>query len=390
MYDAYCKIFERCDLEFRVVEADTGAIGGSFSHEFMVLANTGEDTIVTCDSCGYSANIEKAPVIKDYYPENESKENELPLEKVYTPDVKSIDDVSKFLNIPVTKIVKTIILTNGKEVVAAMVRGDFEINIVKVKNIMGWDVIYFATEETVKEVTGAPTGFAGPIGIKCKVIADHSIKRLKNFVVGANEKDYHFKNVNFNNFDKVEFFDLRNAIEGDKCPKCTNGKYKIFKGIEVGHIFKLGTKYSEKLNATYLDKDGKEKLIIMGCYGIGIGRTAAAAIEQNHDEDGMILPEPISPFKVYLLPINYSDGVIKKITDKLYYELTQRGIEVLLDDRDERPGKKFKDADLLGFPYRINVGKKAKDGKVELIYRKTKEMKEVNIEEVGDILCQKS
>ena len=390
MYDAYCKIFERCDLEFRVVEADTGAIGGSFSHEFMVLANTGEDTIVTCDSCGYSANIEKAPVIKDYYPENESKENELPLEKVYTPNVKSIDDVSKFLNIPVTKIVKTIILTNGKEVVAAMVRGDFEINIVKVKNIMGWDVIYFATEETVKEVTGAPAGFAGPIGIKCKVIADHSIKGLKNFVVGANEKDYHFKNVNFSNFGKVEFFDLRNAVEGDKCPKCTNGKYKISKGIEVGHIFKLGTKYSEKLNATYLDKDGKEKLIIMGCYGIGIGRTAAAAIEQNHDEDGMILPEPISPFKVYLLPINYSDGVIKKITDKLYYELTQRGIEVLLDDRDERPGKKFKDADLLGFPYRINVGKKAKDGKVELIYRKTKEMKEVNIEEVGDILCQKS
>ena len=382
MYDAYCKIFERCGLEFRVVEADTGAIGGSFSHEFMVLAKTGEDEIVTCNNCGYSANIEKAPVIQKEYLENREDEDELPIEKVYTPNVKSIDEVSQFLKIPKRKIVKTIILTDGEDIVAAMVRGDYEINIVKVKNILGWDVIYFATEETVKEVTNAPSGFAGPIGIKCKVIADYSIKDLKNFVIGANEKDYHFKNANFKDFENVKFYDIRNAVDGDRCPKCSNGKYKIFRGIEVGHIFKLGTKYSEKLNATYLDKDGKERLIVMGCYGIGIGRTAAAAIEQNHDEDGMILPEPISPFKVYILPINYKDENIKNVADEIYIELQKRDIETLLDDRDERPGKKFKDADLLGFPYRINVGKKAKDGVVELIFRKDKSKKEIKFNEI--------
>ncbi len=382
MYDAYCKIFERCGLDFRVVEADTGAIGGSFSHEFMVLAKTGEDEIVTCNNCGYSANLEKAPVLKKEYPENISNEKELTLEKVYTPDVKSIEDVSKFLNVPKNKIVKTIILTDGENVVAAMVRGDYDINIVKVKNILGWDVVFFATEETVKEVTNAPSGFAGPIGIKCKIIADYSIKGLKNFVVGANEKDYHFKNVNFKDFEEVEFYDIRNAVKGDECPKCSNGTYELFRGIEVGHIFKLGTKYSEKLNATYLDKDGKERLIVMGCYGIGIGRTAAAAIEQNHDDDGMILPEPISPFKVYLLPVNYKDEKIKNITDNIYEKLKEKNIEVLLDDRDERPGKKFKDADLLGFPYRITVGKKAKDGIVELIYRKNKDKKEVKVDEI--------
>ncbi len=382
MYDAYCKIFERCGLDFRVVEADTGAIGGSFSHEFMVLAKTGEDEIVTCNNCGYSANLEKAPVLKKEYSENISNEKELTLEKVYTPDVKSIEDVSKFLNVPKNKIVKTIILTDGENVVAAMVRGDYDINIVKVKNILGWDVVFFATEETVKEVTNAPSGFAGPIGIKCKIIADYSIKGLKNFVVGANEKDYHFKNVNFKDFEEVEFYDIRNAVKGDECPKCSNGTYELFRGIEVGHIFKLGTKYSEKLNATYLDKDGKERLIVMGCYGIGIGRTAAAAIEQNHDDDGMILPEPISPFKVYLLPVNYKDEKIKNITDNIYEKLKEKNIEVLLDDRDERPGKKFKDADLLGFPYRITVGKKAKDGIVELIYRKNKDKKEVKVDEI--------
>ena len=386
MYDAYCKIFERCQLEYRVVEADTGAIGGSFSHEFMVLANTGEDVIVTCSNCGYSANIEKAEVLQKEYPENYSDEPEKPIEKVYTPNVKSIEDVSKYLNVPKTKIIKTIILTDGENVVATLVRGDFDINIVKVKNVMNWDIIYFATEETVKEVTNAPSGFAGPIGLKCKIIADYSIKGMKNFVVGANEKDYHLKNVNFKDFSEIEFYDLRNAVEGDKCPKCSNGVYKIYRGIEVGHIFKLGTKYSEKLNATYLDKDGKEKLIIMGCYGIGIGRTAAATIEQNHDKDGMILPEPISPFKVYLLPVNYNDENIKKIADEIYEKLKNKNIEVLLDDRDERAGKKFKDADLLGFPYRINVGKKVKDGIVELINRKTKEVKEIEIAKIEDYL----
>ncbi len=384
MYDAYTKIFERCGLEFRVVEADTGAIGGSFSHEFMVLAKNGEDEIVSCNLCNYGANTEKAPVVKKDYKENNINEKEESKEKVYTPSVKTINDVADFFKVPENKIVKTIILTNGEDIVAALVRGDFDINIVKVKNLLNWDTIYFATEQSVREVTGAPTGFAGPIGLKCKIIADFSVKNLKNFIVGANEKDYHFKNVNFQDINEnIEFYDIRNAVEGDLCPKCQKGKLKIFRGIEVGHIFKLGTKYSEAMEAYFLDKDGKQKPCIMGCYGIGIGRTAAAAIEQNFDENGMILPEPISPFVFYILPVNYKDGEIKKTADMLYEKLKAKGCDILLDDRDERPGIKFKDADLLGFPYRITIGKKTlKEGKVELKKRKDGETELLTIEEV--------
>ena len=382
MYNAYKKIFERCGLEFRIVEADTGAIGGSFSHEFMVLAKNGEDEIVSCNSCSYSANTEKAPVLKKYYQENDSNEKLFTKEKVFTPDVKTIEDVSNFLNIPKNKIVKTIILTNGEKVVAALIRGDFELNIIKVKNLLNWDTIYFATEGNVLEVTGAPVGFAGPIGLKCKIIADFSVKDLKNFVTGANEKDYHFKNVNFNDFNEnIEFFDIRNAVEGDSCPNCKEGTLNLYRGIEVGHIFKLGTKYSESMQAYYLDKDGKQKPCIMGCYGIGIGRTAAAAIEQNYDEHGMILPEPISPFIFYILPIDYKNEEIKKSTDLIYNKLKEKGYEVLMDNRDERPGIKFKDADLLGFPYRITIGKKTlKQGKVEIKKRKNGEIELLSIE----------
>lgn len=386
MYEAYHKIFERCSLEFKVVEADSGSIGGSFSHEFMVLAKNGEDAIVSCDQCKYGANIEKANVKEMQYNKESLLEKEKPIEEVYTPNVKTIEDISNFLNVPVTKIIKTIILTNGEKVVAVLIRGDFDINIVKVKNLFNWDTIYFATEETIKEVTGAPVGFAGPIGIDCDIIADFSVKNLKNFIVGANKKDYHLKNVNFSNFKNVEFFDLRNAVEGDPCPKCENGKLEIYRGIEVGHIFKLGTKYSESMKAYFLDKNGKQKPCIMGCYGIGIGRTAAAAIEQNFDEKGMILPEPISPFTIYLLPIDYKNSTIKETTDKIYKQIIDAGIDVLLDDRNERPGIKFNDADLLGFPYRITVGKKTlKEGKVEFIMRKSGDMKLVPIEEFKDL-----
>jgi prolyl-tRNA synthetase len=384
MYDAYSKIFERCSLEFRVVEADSGAIGGSFSHEFMVLAKNGEDEIVSCDSCSYGANTEKAPVLKEYYKENALDEKVFSKEKVYTPNVKTIDEVSNFLKIPKNKIIKTILLTNGSDTIAALIRGDFEINIIKVKNILNWDTIYFATETTVKEITGAPVGFAGPIGLKCKIIADFSIKDLKNFTTGANEKDFHFKNVNFQDLDvNIEFFDIRNAVQGDMCPKCQKGKLNLFRGIEVGHIFKLGTKYSESMQAYFLDKNGKQKPCIMGCYGIGIGRTAAAAIEQNYDEHGMILPEPISPFTFYILPIDYKNSEIKKTTNTLYEKLKQKGYDILIDDRNERPGIKFKDADLLGFPYRITIGKKTlKEGKVEVRYRENGNTELLTIEEV--------
>ncbi len=384
MYEAYSKIFERCGLEFRIVEADTGAIGGSFSHEFMVLARNGEDEIVSCSLCNYGANTEKAPVLKVHYEDNESKETLKTKELVHTPDIKSIEDVANFFNISKNKIVKTILLTNGEDVVAALVRGDFEINIIKIKNILKWDTIYFATESSVREVTGAPVGFAGPIGLKCRIIADYSVKGLKNFVTGANKKDYHLKNVNFQDIDsKVDFFDIRNAVEGDLCPKCKKGKLNIFRGIEVGHIFKLGTKYSEAMHAYFLDKDGKQKPCIMGCYGIGIGRTAAAAIEQNYDENGMILPEPISPFTFYILPVDYKNQEIKETADKLYEKLSLKGYDILLDDREERPGIKFKDADLLGFPYRITIGKKTlKQGKVEFRYRKSGKTELLTIEEV--------
>ena len=390
MYQAYTNIFSRCGLDFRVVEADTGSIGGSFSHEFMVLAKNGEDAIVSCNSCSYSANVEKSPVKELKYNESSTDEKNLPMEEVYTPNVKTIDEVSKFLKIPVNKILKTIILTNGEDVVAALVRGDFEINIVKVKNLLGWDTIFFATEDSVREVTGAPVGFAGPVNLKCKIIGDFSVKGLKNFVIGANKKDYHFINANFDNVGEIDFYDIRNSVEGDPCPRCDKGNLKIYRGIEVGHIFKLGTKYSEAMGAYFLDNNGKQQPCIMGCYGIGIGRTVAAAIEQNHDEKGMILPLPLSPFSVYLLPVDYKNRAVKEATDKIYSCLKRHNVEVLLDNRKERPGIKFNDADLLGFPYRITIGmKNLNQGKAEVIERKTGVEETVDIESVTDYIVNK-
>jgi prolyl-tRNA synthetase len=387
MFDAYTNIFRRCGLEFRTVDADTGSIGGSFSHEFMVLAKNGEDAIVSCNSCTYSANVEKSPVKKFDYNADLTNEKELTPEEVYTPDVKTIEEVSNYLNIPVNRILKTIILTDGENVVAALVRGDFDVNIIKIKNILDWDTIFFATEETVKAVTNAPSGFAGPINIKCPVIADYSAEGLKNFVIGANKKDYHIKNTNFKDIGEVTFHDIRNAESGDPCPQCEKGVLEIFRGIEVGHIFKLGTKYSEAMGAYFLDSNGKRKPCIMGCYGIGIGRTAAAAIEQNFDDKGMILPLPISPFTVHLLPVDYKNEEIGKVTDNIYNLLQNSGIDVLMDDRNERPGIKFNDADLLGFPYRITIGKKTlKQGKVEIYERKSGNVNLTDIDSISDFI----
>jgi prolyl-tRNA synthetase len=387
MFDAYTNIFQRCGLEFRTVDADTGSIGGSFSHEFMVLAKNGEDAIVSCNSCSYSANVEKSPVKKFAYNADLTNEKELTPEEVYTPNVKTIEEVSNYLNIPVNRILKTIILTDGENVVAALVRGDFDVNIVKIKNILDWDTIFFATEETVKAVTNAPSGFSGPINIKCPVIADYSAEGLKNFVIGANKKDYHIKNTNFKDIGEVTFHDIRNAESGDPCPQCEKGVLEIFRGIEVGHIFKLGTKYSEAMGAYFLDSNGKRKPCIMGCYGIGIGRTAAAAIEQNFDDKGMILPLPISPFTVHLLPVDYKNEEIGKVTDNIYNLLQNSGIDVLMDDRNERPGIKFNDADLLGFPYRITIGKKTlKQGKVEIYERKSGNVNLTDIDSISDFI----
>lgn len=353
MRRAYCRIFERCGLKYRMVEADSGAIGGSFSHEFMVLADTGEDMVVSCDSCEYSANIEKAVVVDKGEMSQESM-NEV--ERVITKGAHTVADVSVMLNLKPSQIVKTMLVMADDEPVAVLIRGDHELNEAKVKNLLDASVVELATPTQIAEATGGPVGFSGPIGLKVPIYADNAVKYMRNMGVGGNEKDIHLEGVNLErDFQVKEFADLRNAAEGDSCPHC-GGNYSNTRGIEVGHIFKLGTKYSEAMKATFLDADGKANDIIMGCYGIGIGRTAAAAFEQNHDENGIIWPMPLAPFQVIVTLLNPKDEIVFNAGEALYNELLDAGIEVLLDDRDERPGSKFKDADLLGIPLRVNVG----------------------------------
>lgn len=368
MYEAYKSIFTRCGLDFRAVEADTGAIGGSFSHEFMVLADVGEDTIVFCQKCDYAANIEKAEVAKPARPSSESPKQR---EAVHTPGKHTVEEVTAFLGIPPQKLVKTILyLADGKPV-AVLVRGDHEVNEVKLGHLLGCKELSLAPPEEVKRLTHAEVGFAGPIGLDIPVIADLSIRDMANFVTGANKTDYHFVNVNLNDFKISKFADIRFITSEDTCPRC-GGTLEFKRGIEVGHIFKLGTKYSKHLKATYLDVEGKERYIVMGCYGIGVGRTVAAAIEQHHDKDGIIFPFSIAPFQIYLLPVDVKKQEVVEKAETLYQELS-RHWEVLYDDRDERPGVKFKDADLIGIPIRITLGKHLKDGKVEVKVRKTGE-----------------
>jgi len=381
MYDAYCRVFERLGLQYRVVEADSGAIGGNVSHEFIVLAPTGESVIVFCDACEYAANIEKAECI----PHMSAAENELPLTKVSTPGQKTIQDISVFLNIPDTRQVKTMVYVADGVPVAVLVRGDREVNEIKVKNYLNANFIELAPEELVREVMGAGFGSLGPVGMNMKVYADLEVQSMNNFVCGANEDDYHYINVNpGRDFQPEAFCDLRNAEEGDICPACREGKLKATRGIETGHIFKLGTKYSGKMGATFLDENGKERLMVMGCYGIGISRTMAAAVEQNHDENGIIWPLAIAPYQIIIVPVNSKDGQQMEIGMKLYHELVKQGYEVIIDDRDQRAGVKFKDADLIGVPVRITIGPKLlKAGQVEIKKRWENEVKGVPIEHVS-------
>lgn len=357
MYETYSRIFERCGLKFRAVEADTGNIGGSFSHEFMVLADTGEDAIASCDTCKYAANIEKAET-KMQGQGSRGKGQEEPLEKVSTPNMKSVEEVSGFLKVSPQALIKTLIYDSDKGGFAVLLRGDYEINETKLKKHADAEWVRLADDETVKKITNALSGFAGPVGLKCKIIADYSIQGVVNAVAGANEKDAHFVNVNIDrDFKADKFHDLRNVVHGDDCPRC-DGTLEIMRGIEVGHIFKLGTKYSESMNAVFLDENGKEKPFIMGCYGIGIGRIAAASIEQNHDKDGIVWPMPLAPFHVQIVPVNISDKKVMDAAENIYKDLEGAGIEILMDDRDERAGIKFKDADLIGVPIRITIGSK--------------------------------
>jgi prolyl-tRNA synthetase len=382
MYQAYRRIFKRCGLDFRAVEADSGAIGGSFSHEFMVLAETGEDAIVSCDSCEYAANVEKAEVRAEA---GQAPAPTLPLQRVETPNLKSIDEVAAFLKESPGKMIKTLLLQNeDDEVIAVLMRGDHTLNEIKLCNYLGCNHVQLADEEIIEKLTSAPRGFTGPIGLSCRVLADQAVAVMSDFGLGANEANYHLTGANYGRDFQVEaFVDLRQAEAGDSCPRCA-GKLEVWRGIEVGHVFKLGTKYSEAMKATVLDDQGKDRTLIMGCYGIGIGRTAAASIEQNHDENGIVWPMPLAPFQVIVTMLNPNDEAVFAAGENLYQELLEQGIEVLLDDRDERPGSKFKDADLLGIPLRVNVGARGlKEQSFELQERRSGERIMLPIEGAG-------
>ncbi len=370
MYEAYTRIFERCGLKFRAVEADTGTIGGSYSHEFMVLAETGEDQIVNCTECDYAANLERAEVKPSQtLPEPEVKEMN-PIMEVDTPGIKTVEDVTAFLSVSPSQLIKSLIFVVDGEEIAVLIRGDHELNEAKLKSLLGAQTVELASERVVEEITGAPIGFAGPVGLNVKIVADHALKGMRDFVTGGNRKDLHLRNVNMKRDFEVDLFgDLRVITSQDSCPRCGK-KIEFGRGIEVGHIFKLGTKYSQALKAVFLNRQGKEAPIIMGCYGIGVGRTVAAAIEQNHDKDGIIFPIPIAPFEVTILPLQMHDTGVVETAEKIYTELLDIKVDTLLDDRDERAGVKFNDADLLGIPIRVTVGVKGiKGGQVEIKLR---------------------
>jgi len=389
MRQTYSRIFQRCGLKFKIVDADSGSIGGSFSQEYMVLAETGEDQIVTCSKCEYAANMERAEVKWDG-PEAPAVGTMKRLEEVSTPNMRTVEEVTSFLSVSPRELVKTLIFKTDTELVAALIRGDHEVNEVKLKNLLAADSVELADPDRVAEVTGAPMGFAGPVGLKVKRIADNALKGMADFVTGGNKHDVHFIHVNLGrDFQADQFADLRLVRPGDFCPRC-KGELEFKRGIEVGHIFKLGTKYSKPLNAVYLDEKGEEKVIVMGTYGIGVARTMAAAIEQNHDADGMIFPVPIAPFEVVVLPLQIQEAEVSATAEKIYGEIQAKGLDVLIDDRDVRPGVKFKDADLLGIPVRINVGaRNLKKGRVEMKLRTEAESVLIRIQEAPRIIAAK-
>jgi proline--tRNA ligase len=384
MKSAYERIFTRCGLNFRAVEADSGSIGGDSSHEFMVLAESGEDDILYDDSSNYAANVEKAVSIIEL---KESDEKKLTKELVKTPHAKTIEDLANFLNIPKEKTVKAVMLKevteDGENFVLALIRGDLDVNSIKLKNAIGAKIELEMMTPEECERFGLVPGYAGSYEKKdgLKVVIDETVKYVRNFALGANKEEYHYINVNIEDIVYDLVADIRKAKEGDTSPD-GKGTLKLAKGIEVGHIFKLGDKYSKALNAAVLDENGKQQIIKMGCYGIGISRVMAAAIEQNHDEFGIIWPKNIAPYLVDVIIANIKDETQVSLGEKIYTELSDNGIEAVLDDRDERAGFKFKDADLIGFPLKIVVGKGAAEGIVEIKDRRTGESSEVKKEDV--------
>jgi prolyl-tRNA synthetase len=379
MFDAYEAIFRRCGLRFRAVEADTGEIGGKFSHEFMVLADTGEDVIISCDTCGYAANLERAEVGGAAAAAGKRGGA---FRAVQTPGKKRVEEVSAFLAVPPHKLVKTLLFRTDRGTVGVLVAGDREINPTKLKNTLSFKSVDLADEAVIEEATGGPLGFSGPLGLAIPLYGDKDVASLEDFVVGGNARDVHLVDVNTGDFKVEGYYDLKVASEGDPCPRCP-GRLTATRGIEVGHIFKLGTKYSEAMNAAFLDSLGQDRLMVMGCYGIGVGRTVAAAIEQNHDENGMALPFAIAPFEVEVLPVNTSHGESMEIAGTLHRALLDQGVDAILDDRDERPGVKFKDCDLIGIPLRVTIGERGlKEGNVDIKARTEKEPVRIRKEEV--------
>jgi prolyl-tRNA synthetase len=367
MTQAYNNIFTRCGLPAVMVEADSGAIGGKASHEFMLVAESGEDQIIYCASCGYAANAEKATSVKN--PGREEKP--LPVEEVSTPGLKTIEEVASFIGVDADQTLKSVFYIADGELVFIVIRGDLEVNEIKLKNLVKCTELHMATEEETR-TAGLVEGYASAIDLKgVRIIADDSIKLGSNFIAGANKEDAHLRNVNYPRDFRVDIIsDIALACAGHACPKCRE-KLLAERGIEVGHVFKLGTFLSERLGATYLDKDGNSKPIIMGCYGIGVGRLLAAAVEQNHDDKGILWPLPIAPYKVYLCALKIEDPTVASAAEKLYSDLTNAGIEVLFDDREESPGVKFNDADLIGIPLRIVISSRTlKNNSVELKWRK--------------------
>ncbi len=378
MFDAYTRIFERCGLDFRAVEADTGSIGGSASHEFMVLASSGEDAIVSCSHCRYAANVEKAEGLSPA--QSVGGAQDALLVEHATPGQKTIDEVTSFLAVTAQDAAKALVLTDGEQAyVMALVRGDHELNDLKLKAKMGWDEIRLATEQEVQDLVGVETGYLGPIGLPSTlpVIVDLALTGAGALVAGANKADTHYCGMVISrDVPQATYADIRLVGADDQCPRCKEGALAVSRGIEVGHVFKLGTKYSEAMQASYLDKDGKEQIIFMGCYGIGISRTIASSIVQNFEENGIIWPSPLAPFHWSVVALNpQKDPVVMELAQKMHDTLESAGVEVLLDDRDERPGFKFKDHDLIGIPLRIVVGgKNLADGKVEFKMRRGGEM----------------
>ncbi|MDR3281958.1 MAG: proline--tRNA ligase [Endomicrobium sp.] len=381
MFDAYTNICIKCGFKFRAVEASSGSIGGSFSHEFIVLADTGEEEIVWC-SCGYGANSKKAECLRD----EQVKEKELPIEETFTPNISFVEDVANFFQVSKKKIIKTMIYIVDKNPVAVLIRGDHEVSEIKLQSLLYASEVMIADKQIIACFTKAPIGFLGPLGLKnLKIVADLSVIGISNAIIGANKENYHIKNLNYKRDYSVDVVaDLRKITIGEICPKCKRN-LRFSKGIEIGHIFKLGTKYSKSMNAMYIDVEGKRNFIVMGCYGIGVTRILAATIEQSYDNNGIIWPANIAPFEVVIIPVSYKNEQIMEKAEKICKELSLKGLDVLIDDRAERLGVKFKDADLMGIPYRVTISEKnllfdniefkaRKDGKEGIKFFKHKDL----------------